>query len=319
MPNKRYGIPYKGGKSRIVEKLVCAIPYKGVDNFYDLFAGGCAVTHKMILDGKYKHYYANDIDGQGIELFVNAVNGKYKNERRWISRDMFFSLKDNDPYVSLCWSFGNNQRHYLYSKTIEPYKKACHCAIVFDDFSLFRELCPEVTEACQEALKGITDIHERRVKFGPTVVKWLKAYGTADMVAKNPLYNSCHKKKDTRLQRLESLESDYREVQIKPNSVIYCDPPYKGTDKYGRNKMIAFDYDTFYDWCCEQSELVLISEYDMPNDRFESVWGLKHIQSLCATKTSEVTERLFVPKHQVEKYYEMIGLQNNSLLRNILL
>ena len=57
-------------------------------------------------------------------LFINAIRGKYKDEKRWISREDFFKLKDTDAYVRLCWSFGNNCRGYLYNEDIEPYKKA---------------------------------------------------------------------------------------------------------------------------------------------------------------------------------------------------
>lgn len=58
------------------------------------------------------------------------------------------------------------------------------------------------------------------------------------------------------------------------NSVIYCDPPYKNTTKYKTNK---FDYNKYYDWCIEMSKkyrnnVVLMSEYSMPEDRFECVW-----------------------------------------------
>ena len=334
MANRNYGVSYKGSKSRIVEKLVAAIPYKGVDNFYDLFAGGCAVTHKMLLEGRYGHYYANDLNGQALRLFNDGIHGKYRGEKRWISREDFIKLKDKEPYVACCWSFGNNQRDYLYSRKLEPYKKACHYAIVFGDFSLLRELCPEVCDVCIEALDGVKNTHERRIKFGPTIVKWLKAHGTSEMVENNPLYSSCHVKHDTktrpkgtirdlqsleRLERLESLESlqslqisiqDYQSVKIKPCSVIYCDIPYKGTDGYCGNKKgeSGFDHDAFYDWCCEQKELVLVSEYAMPSDRFTEVWNTKHIQSLCQTKTSEVRERLFVPTRQLAKYREMMGL-----------
>ena len=131
---KWWGVPYKGSKSQIVDGLIEAIPYKGVDNFYDLFAGGCAVTHKMLLEGRYRHCYANDIDGRALRLFRDGMDGKYALETRWVSREDFFKLKDTDPYISCCWSFGNNQRDYLYSKAIEPYKKACHYAIVFDEW-----------------------------------------------------------------------------------------------------------------------------------------------------------------------------------------
>lgn len=54
------------------------------------------------------------------------------------------------------------------------------------------------------------------------------------------------------------------------NCLIYCDPPYKDTSKY---KTESFDYDSFYDWCREQSKdnIVFISEYSMP-DVFIEVW-----------------------------------------------
>lgn len=129
-----YGVPYKGSKNMICSRLAEAIP--AAENFYDLFAGGCAVTHRMLLGGKFAHYHANDLDGQGLRLFADSVAGKYRDEKRWISREDFQRMKDTDPYVSCCWSFGNNQKDYLYSKEVEPWKKALHYARVFDDFSL---------------------------------------------------------------------------------------------------------------------------------------------------------------------------------------
>ena len=73
-------------------------------------------------------------------LFIDAINGKYNDESRWISREDFFRLKDTDPYVAVVWSFGNNLRDYLYSKEIEPLKKAIHYAMFFSDYSLGKEL-----------------------------------------------------------------------------------------------------------------------------------------------------------------------------------
>ena len=98
------------------------------------------------------------------------------------------------------------------------------------------------------------------------------------------------------LQRLESLErysQSYDKIKIEPDSVIYCDIPYRGCSGYGA----AFDYDSFYDWACSQDAPVFISEYSMPEDRFVCVKEMAHTCSLSATATSKVTERLFVPKH----------------------
>ena len=51
----------------------------------------------------------------------------------------------------------------------------------------------------------------------------------------------------------------------------------------------------------------MVSEYQMPIDRFTEVWSTKHIQRICATKTSSTTERLFVPTRQLSKYNEMMN------------
>ena len=319
---RKYGVSYKGSKSKIVDKLAEVIPYRGIDNFYDLFAGGCAVTHKMYLEGRYKHYYANDIDGQALRLFCDGLKGKYANETRWISREDFFNLKDCDPYVSCCWSLGNNQRDSLYSRAIEPYKKACHYAIVFNDFSLLRQFYPSVSEACEITLKGITDIHERRIKFRNIVKRRLNDEGNTQL-----LETSCEMDRLESLERLERLQSldesvsDYRAVEIKPNSVIYADIPYISTNTYDGTSSVVqpFNHEEFYDWCCKQNELVLISEYYMPKDRFTKVWSTNHVQSLCATKTSSVQECLFVPTHQLEKYNNMMKRSQpcQSLFTNV--
>lgn len=320
---KWWGVPYKGSKSQIVDRLVEAIPYKGVDNFYDLFAGGCAVTHKMLLEGRYRHCYANDIDGRALRLFRDGMDGKYALETDWVSRKDFFELKDADPYISCCWSFGNNQRDYLYSKTIEPYKKACHYAIIYGDFSLLSDLYPGVSEVCKEALREVMGWHNRRIKFRSVIRECLKTNSAGSFASLSTSYDTDRLESLERLERLQSLESlerlqsfqysevDYREVKIQPNSVIYADIPYFSTNAYGSVTQ-PFNHSEFYDWCCNQEELVLISEYYMPTDRFTEVWNTRHKQSLCATKTSSVTERLFVPTNQLDKYRSMMQQSGQS-------
>ena len=105
--------------------------------------------------------------------------------------------------------------------------------------------------------------------------------------------------------KIHCLTGDYASVHIEPDSVIYCDIPYQDTNIYQKN---GFDYERFYDWCFRQTEPVFISSYKMPSD-FEEVAVFKHTQSLCATKTSTVYEKLFVPKTQKERlYYQQLSL-----------
>lgn len=134
----KYGLPYKGSKNKLAERIVSLLPKR--THLIDLFCGGCAVSHAALLRNKYEHIHINDINWMCPTLFIDALNGKYQNETRWISREDFFRLKDTDPYVAVVWSFGNNLRDYLYSKEIEPLKKAIHYAIFFHDYSLGEEL-----------------------------------------------------------------------------------------------------------------------------------------------------------------------------------
>lgn len=134
----KYGLPYKGSKNKLAERIVRLLPKR--THLVDLFCGGCAVSHAALLMGKYEHIHINDINWMCPTLFIDALNGKYNDENRWIGREDFFRLKDTDPYVAVVWSFGNNLRDYLYSKEIEPLKKAIHYAMFFSDYSLGKEL-----------------------------------------------------------------------------------------------------------------------------------------------------------------------------------
>lgn len=306
----KYGLPYKGSKNKLAQKIFELFPQK--KNFYDLFCGGCAMTHYGMLHNKFEKFVINDINSMCPTLFVDAINGKFKNETRWISREDF--LNSNEPYVKFVWSFGNNLIRYLYCKEIEPYKKACHYAIVFDDFSLIKELCPEVYDVTKEALNGIKNIKKRRLAFGPSVIKELKRLGDWDLVQNNPLYKSAHwrggkldgKNNDLEslqslqsLERLEQFSTDYQNVNIYKDSVIYCDIPYEGTEGYNG---IDFDFERFYSWCEKQTEPVFISSYKMPEDRFVCIATFEHRSIISSTANNKVLEKVFIPKHQSKEY-----------------
>ena len=132
---KRYGVPYMGSKNDIAEQIIDIVPQ--ARNFYDLFAGGCAVTHAAMLSGKFRNFIANDLQGMGVKLFMDSIEGKYANETRWISREDFVAKKDTDPYIALCWSFGNNMQTYMYSAEIEEWKHALHNVYILNDMKLF--------------------------------------------------------------------------------------------------------------------------------------------------------------------------------------
>lgn len=315
-----FGLPYKGSKSKIAAELIQLLP--SGERFVDVFAGGCAMTHAALLTGRWNSILANDITDAPC-FFIDVLNGKYKDEIRWISREDFVRLKDSDPFVRFCFSFGNNGENYMYSEELEPYKKACHYAVCFDQWNELQALCPEVAGYARLALKGVTDVKARRLRFGPAVVRALKMQTDPGIIERNPLYksvriNSIKKTHNpSRLQRLESLErlerlerrgpvtsitarkGDYRTIEVLPGDILYCDPPYKDTSGYNGQR---FDHEAFYDWACSQTVPVYISEYDMPRDRFLKVSEKKTVSRISNKGTEGYAfERLFVPRNQIKK------------------
>lgn len=121
-----------GSKNQIAEWVVSCLPPS--EHFYDLFCGGCAVTHAAIAAHRYKSYHVNDITDMGL-LFRDIVTGKRKVTWEWVSREDFYARKDTDPLVRTIWSFGNDNSTYLYGKEVEPVKKALHEAIVNRDYT----------------------------------------------------------------------------------------------------------------------------------------------------------------------------------------
>ena len=113
---KHYGVPYQGNKSRIADIIVNILP--AGERLVDLFGGGGAITHCAMLSNKWNSFLYNDLNSMITSLFMDAVKGKYHDEKRIITVDDFNSLKDTDAYVKYIWSFGNAGDSYLWGKDI---------------------------------------------------------------------------------------------------------------------------------------------------------------------------------------------------------
>ena len=168
----RFGVPYQGSKNKIARWVIDNLPEDEI--LVDLFAGGCAVTHAAMLSGKWNKVIANDI-GDAPELFRDAIDGKYADEKRWISREDFQDLKEIDPYVSLCWSFGNNRSDYLYAQEVEPWKKALHYARVFGDCSLLREMGIDSDGSSDDIRKHHDEYKEKYIRWWLSKQKYTSA------------------------------------------------------------------------------------------------------------------------------------------------
>lgn len=278
-----------GSKNLIAERLVSQFPR--AEYFVDLFAGGCAMTHAAFLSGKFNNFICNDLDFRGVELFKQAVSGKFKNENRWISRDDFYKLKDSDLYVRFCWSFGNNQKDYLYSKQKERQKRALHYAILFDDWVEFYELFPDIYDEVAKEILFVNDVKKRY-----SIIRHCFVSQKMQSLESLQRLQSLERLESLQiLQSIETIKMDYRKVVIPYDSVVYADPPYKGRASYS----VKFDSDLFFDWCRNQNFPIYISEYDAPKD-FKAVFEINKTNSLCATKNFTNKEKLFLHERFVE-------------------
>lgn len=310
-----YGIPYKGSKNRIAENIIAQLP--SAKHFYDLFGGGGAITHCALLSGKYEFVHYNEFNPLVFKTFKMSVDGEFKGEARWISRDDFKRLKDTDPYVACCFSFGNDFKTYAYGKNCELFKKAVHYSIVFDDNSLLNNYIN-----LKDFKYSSSNPSEKRLEFQRFLTVLLNENKIVDTVCKhfNTENNNARSviESHERLQSLESLERleslsslntiggvllsnlSYEKVPIESDSVIYCDPPYKNTNRY----IDDFDHEKFYSWLRSLKQQVFISEYQMPDDFYE-VFSIKKRVPFNRNQNIQKVEKLFVNMGYESVYTQM--------------
>ena len=92
---------------------------------------------------------------------------------------------------------------------------------------------------------------------------------------------------------VEFINEDYTYFTDYKNCLIYCDPPYQGTTKYGSSK--DFDYEKFWNWIrgMSKNNIVLVSEYNAPDD-FINVYEKKVTTTLDKNSRKEDIEKLFM-------------------------
>lgn len=99
------------------------------------------------------------------------------------------------------------------------------------------------------------------------------------------------------IKGVDFVYSDYSQLTIPRNSIIYCDPPYKETTGYKD----CFNHEKFYDWCRvkkKEGHNIFVSEYNMPDD-FICVWKKGVKSSLSANG------RIGGSKNSIEKLFTL--------------
>lgn len=135
--------------------------------------------------------------------------------------------------------------------------------------------------------------------------KWFGGYARAtkaDKITPRDMPNEAIRNLERQRENLQYIlffNCSYEKYNETRNSVIYCDIPYRDTTDY---KTETFDYEHFYNWCKKmksQNNVVLVSEYSMPEDEFECIWSKEHntiVSKSGKSKHSKRIERLYITK-----------------------
>ena len=305
-----------GSKNDIAEKIINIVPQ--ARNFYDLFAGGCAVTHAAMLSGKFRNFIANDLQGMGVQLFTDSVAGKYANETRWISREDFVSKKDTDPYIALCWSFGNNMQGYMYSKEIEEWKHALHNAYILNDMRLLWSMGINQQGDTRQW------IIEHKKECLSKYIKWYFESKSMPVPTDEDRRKTEELLNTTKAEALSILQKAYRESGLKPKQIN----EHTQTFMFGHwftSSQWQFPTPDMYRKLCEiipTLPSVESYEYVYITQRLQSLQSLQRLQSLQSLQSLESLQRLqslqslqrLQRLQRLQKSYEDIHIEENSVI-----
>lgn len=285
---KRYGIVYMGSKEKILGLIRYVIDRHFKESYFiDLFAGGFSVS-SYALQKTNMQVIANDLNKYVISLYKEIISGgKNLDEVKYnfINREHFEKVRDYPfefpdwyvGYVLNIWSFGCNQKDYLYAKDLEENKRIMHEAIVFNNTEKFYGLFKGLLIP-----KNILDINykvhkKKRVAFMEYTRRYAEQNDDTELLRLN---NIEHLNQTEHLSAIKNLipiksrltfyQTDYKVLydslshDILSKSVIYCDPPYQDTKQYQMGR--DFNYDEFWNWFRDCPYPVYVSSYKAPED-----------------------------------------------------
>lgn len=282
---KAVGLPYVGSKKKISKKIIEIIKQNfdiGGKTVYDIFGGGGAVTAECLINNIPVVY--NDLDKSITDIFDKVL---YEN-REWIktmiiSRSEFIEIKEKDNKTIedelklLVNSFGNNSKGYLYSKEYSDLKYELAIEIIkkHDCFSGYKQ-----TETYKNAYKPYFEGKKEKGRI-------LQQLGRLQQLEKN----------------FKTTNESYDFFSDLKGQLLYLDPPYENSNQESYKG--SFDSEKFYNWAYEMSQnnIVIISSYEISDDRFECVFEFRTARcTLAGESKGRRTEKLFMAKHNVSDF-----------------
>lgn len=289
-------IPYMGSKRKSAQMIFNTIKNHNpeANTIVDLFCGGFAISEWFIKKGW--NVISNDKNKYVVALINKTITEGLDEAvvTKFVSREDFTDIQRNPKnyedwyvgYVQCIWSFGNNQKNYLFGRDKEPIKLAGHKLVIDKNPTELIGLIP------QKYIDGILkqdSINKRRIALSKVAKKLII----------NNLFSLQQIQQLENLQRLENPEVtalSYNEVDIPEYAIIYCDPPYAGTAEY---KEGSFNHKEFWEWVRVKSltNKIYVSEYTAPND-FKAVLEFSQKSTLQGGQqkhNAQPNECLFTP------------------------
>lgn len=246
---------YQGGKGQIVGEFLPIIEgylHEG-QTFYDLFVGGGSVVGSL----DWPDRVANDFNPVLVAMYRKMQEIVYFDERtcEWVVPSGVFpaEVSKENYYNALYWFKGLQSEH----------PAECDDPAILG-FYLF---CCSYKVSFAAGYAG----PEYQAKAFQSLVR--------DFTGR---YHQG-------LRGVEFHTGSYDEVPLRPNSVIFCDPPYINTAGYGvsaKDERSMFNHDAFHEWCCartHEGHTVFLTEYTAP-DCFECLWQQIKLCNLAAVK-----------------------------------
>lgn len=279
------GLPYVGNKGQKAQQIINLLP--DGERFVDAFGGGGSISLTASNSGKWDKVIYNEKRKYVVDLLKALVYDSPHIDLEkyvYITRREFFDWKDNKPdsvertLILLSWSFSNNMTSYLWGKSTEDKKLVLTRGLFFGDTgTIYDDLFLKASKL-ETIREKYAFYHKWRIKnTGMSAhedelqqlerLQWLEQLQQLEHLQRlqhlQRLEQLERLQQSQRLQQLEFINGDYRNLDIKKDDVVYCDPPYFNTQKiYGE-----FNNSDFDKWMNElPTDKIYISEYTvLPN------------------------------------------------------
>ena len=300
-------IPYMGSKNSIAIQLFKRMLdlKPEAKYFVDLFGGGGAMAftaHQIGLKVIYNEKQTSLVN------FIQYIFDRIKKGERskfgifpeefykFIDREEFLRVKNEDSiyaqFARICYSFGNSQKSYLFGE-IESLKKLGHNIIIYQ---------------CKDSLKKFNQLTNSNF-----ILSTKKTWNERRLDFMRQFSRERRDKKEEQLQQLERLQQleqlqqlqqvdniqlfnlDYKDVIINTppeETIVYLDPPYRGTGKYLEKGICYDELDNYFR---SSPYTCFMSEYNAP---FDSVMEIEKRSLMVNSENSKkyALEQLYINK-----------------------